>query len=210
MDMTKSLQGQLRMSMPGVYMILNIYTNARYVGSTGQNLSHRWSQHKSKLNKGQSGNPDLQKFWSAMGPTAFAFVVLEQCTTNHFEREQYWMDRFRHQGLTLYNRTPEAKTHRGMKMPSGFGDKIRKAQLGSKHKMSEQGLANIRKATSHPRHDVSELFSKPYRLISPAGEVVTGTNLLQLCKQHGLDMSAMAKVNKGLRPSHKGWHQAPR
>ena len=198
---------------PGVYMVLNLVTNARYVGSTSRNLASRWSEHKSLLRKNKSGNPDLQKAWNKDGAARFVFVILEYSPENHFEREQYWMDLFKQQGLKLYNRTPEAKTHRGMKMPEGFGEKVRQAQKGSKHKMTPQGIANIRKATSRPRLDVSEQFSKDWPpLVAPDGTIHTVHNLLQFCLKHDLDISALRKVALGLRPSHKGWrkHHAPR
>jgi len=42
-------------------------------------------------------------------------------------------------------------------------------------------------------------------LKSPSGDTVKITNINEFCRQNSLDESALRKVSKGKRPSHKGW-----
>lgn len=77
----------------GVYEILNSETGVWYRGATGkQTFKRRWGGHKSKLNRGQHYNEQLQQDWDEYGVDAFVFSVLEPCPPEQCdEREQWWI-----------------------------------------------------------------------------------------------------------------------
>jgi hypothetical protein len=199
----------MQMSEPGVYMIFNVVTNARYVGSTPRPLSRRWSEHKCGLRKGRHGCPPLQAAWNLDGEPMFHFIVLETNCADLFAREQYWIDLFRGQGWPLYNRCPKADSHKGLAMPEGFSGQCRKRRLGSHYTMSPEGRANIRAANSRPRPDVSVMRSLGWILMSPTGEILHVHNLLAFAREKGIDCSALRKVALGKLRSYKGYHPVP-
>lgn len=48
--------------------------------------------------------------------------------------------------------------------------------------------------------------AKPYKFTDPNGNIVTGTNISELCKKYGLDHSTMSIINRnGRLKKHKGW-----
>ena len=194
----------------GVYMILNVINNKRYVGA-GARMRDRWSSHRINLRKCTHPNWKLQMEWDAYGEDAFKFVEIERCRETRFDREKYWLDRFRQKGFGLYNINPDGQTQTGHKWHPIQKARQSRRKMGEKHNMSPEGLAAIRKATSRPRPDVAEMFAKDWPdLVGPDGTVYRNIhNLLALAREHGLDMSAIRKVALGQRPSHKGFRLAP-
>ena len=82
------------LNLSGVYAVLCVPTDQRYVGST-INLNKRWFNHRDELNRGVSNHRKLQEAWREQGPQAFAWQVLEYVEPDRLvEREQYWMDHF--------------------------------------------------------------------------------------------------------------------
>jgi len=61
--------------LPGIYMILCVYTNKRYYGLSS-NISARLSQHKSRLRRNIHEIPELQRDWNLYGETNFQFSVV--------------------------------------------------------------------------------------------------------------------------------------
>lgn len=47
--------------------------------------------------------------------------------------------------------------------------------------------------------------SKNFAFIDNLGNVHRGKNITKFCKENGLDVSAMCKVNKGKIPAYRGW-----
>jgi len=62
-----------------------------------------------------------------------------------------------------------------------------------------------RKKAADAMKAVRQPPTKPYSVLSPEGELHTGTNLFEFCREHGLNQSAMSRVVAGKRPRHKGW-----
>jgi group I intron endonuclease len=207
------------MSESGVYMIINVSTEERYVGSTRRRFSNRWSEHKHALRKDSSGCPPLQEAWNLHGEDSFRFVILEATQPDdNIEREQFWMDHYRVLGFTLYNRCPEAASHKGLVMPNGFGDRIRAVHLGRKrseesrakmrgHVKSEATIAKLRASLAghRPTEAIEAGVQDWPAIVDPDGTVHQVRNLLAFVTEHGLDMSAMRKVALGLRSNHEGW-----
>ncbi len=198
-----------RMSDSGVYMIESIVTGERYVGSTNQSFSRRWSEHKSKLNKRKNGCPPLQESWDKHGETAFRFVILEVTPeTKNLEREQYWMDHFRSLGLSLFNRCPEAASHKGLKMPREAVERVRQTNIGRPKSDEERcKLSQALKGRPIPLKALEAIIHDWPPLVAPDGSVHKVRNLLEFCRERNLDMSAMRKVALGLKPLYKGWRR---
>ena len=205
---------------PGVYMILNIITNDRYVGSSPRRLSYRWSEHKCQLNANRNNIPNLQSAWNKYGPDAFCFIVLENVSDNILEREQHWINNFKNNGVILYNRCPSAFNNIGLIMPNHVSQissethKKRWANMSPKERKY-----NIRKLRQYWNDRTSKELSDvvkegwrkrnekrpPVYFQSPSGDIIAVYHRYNFCLENGLDPSAMTKVIKGKRPSHKGW-----
>lgn len=93
--------------MIGIYQIVNIISDKRYIGKSN-NIERRFWQHRNELNKGTHGNKYLQRAWNKYGQDNFVFSVLEECTYDGLnEREIYWISRFGGcNSNSLYNATP--------------------------------------------------------------------------------------------------------
>lgn len=52
---------------------------------------------------------------------------------------------------------------------------------------------------------MSEKNSKPFIIKSPSGEIFSGKNLHQFCKDNGLDSGNMNRVLNGIKKHFKGW-----
>lgn len=81
-----------KVTITGVYKILNNITGDFYIGSSCS-IMGRWYNHKRVLKKGQSHNQHLQRAWNKYGADAFEFIVLEECTREiMIDREQFYLD----------------------------------------------------------------------------------------------------------------------
>lgn len=118
-------------NLPGVYCIRNKENGLAYVGSSTKAIRLRWWQHRNDWGKGK-GNRHIRADWNQYGEDAFEFKVLENVLdlTAVIDREQYWIDKLGSCfGDNGYNICPKAGSN-----------------LGSRHKMSENGRANVAKA----------------------------------------------------------------
>jgi len=99
----------------GIYKIVNLANERWYVGSA-VNLERRRLWHFSQLRRAAHGNRHLQHSFDQWGEDAFRFDVLEHCPKEKLiEREQWYMDRLREQGVFLYNVNPTAGNCLGRK-----------------------------------------------------------------------------------------------
>lgn len=80
------------LSFCGIYMIVNIINNHKYVGSS-VNIKRRLEIHKANLRHNHHDNSHLQNAWNKYGENNFVFSVLESCSQEtRFEREQFYID----------------------------------------------------------------------------------------------------------------------
>ncbi len=86
----------------GIYAIVNIITNDKYIGSS-MNLGSRRDKHFSLLRHNKHSNHRLQRDVNKYGIDTFKFSVLEFRTENLKEKEQCYMDTL----LPTYNITTE-------------------------------------------------------------------------------------------------------
>jgi len=73
--------------LSGIYVILNIINNKRYVGHS-VNIKKRWKQHRTSLNRNVSIHTHLQAAWNKYGKPNFSFSVIESLPYT-FTKEQF-------------------------------------------------------------------------------------------------------------------------
>lgn len=95
---------QRRPGEGSVYVIVNRKTGRRYVGATTMTLTQRCLQHVWQLNHGR-GIQSMRADWVRCGERGFEAIVVEIVPDPRLlgDRERFWMDEFRRQGLELYN-----------------------------------------------------------------------------------------------------------
>lgn len=96
------------MEIAVVYRILNVATDAFYIGSTRRYLRRKW-EHVDELKHGRHHCVRLQAAWAQYGPDAFVFEVLEEVA--ELERllhaEEVWLQKYAGDPL-FYNSAPSA------------------------------------------------------------------------------------------------------
>lgn len=96
----------------GVYRIKNIITLDCYIGSS-TDIKERWRRHNKDLRKGKHHSIILQRAWNKYGEAAFIFEIIEYCTENVLDREQFYLDT----EFPMYNINKEATSSKGRIMP---------------------------------------------------------------------------------------------
>jgi group I intron endonuclease len=97
----------------GIYSILNIGNNKRYIGQA-VNVGRRVKEHMGSLLKGTHHCKYLQRAFAKYGAAGFTSEVLEECPQAALTgREQYWMDYHKDRGI--YNTAPAAGSTIGYK-----------------------------------------------------------------------------------------------
>lgn len=77
--------------MRGIYKIENNINKKIYIGSS-ENIARRWTDHIYLLNKNNHHSLPLQRAWSKYGASAFTFTILELCTDDLLEKEQWFLN----------------------------------------------------------------------------------------------------------------------
>lgn len=92
--------------MGGIYLISCSVNKKVYVGSA-KCLNTRWCEHVSLLNKEKHFNRNLQHAWKKYGAEAFSYSIHEVLGQYNrklfFERENYWIEHLRTEGIALFN-----------------------------------------------------------------------------------------------------------
>jgi len=80
-------------NIPGVYEIINLNNNKKYIGST-KNLYSRYKQHLEGLLKNEHDNPHLQGSFNKYGIDTFIFKIIVFCEKFETRRiEQYLINK---------------------------------------------------------------------------------------------------------------------
>ena len=87
---------------PGIYAIVNLTNQKRYIGSA-KNLKQRKNSHFNQLKAKSHSNGQMQYDYDLNGADAFRFDILEiiECVENLIIREQHYIDTLNPE----YNRT---------------------------------------------------------------------------------------------------------
>lgn len=91
------LQNQMKMFLnsSGIYEIVNIYNNKRYIGQA-KNIKNRWAAHRDNFKMKTHHCKELQKDWYDYSKKAFRFNIIqilnkEQMKDSRFY-ERYWWE----------------------------------------------------------------------------------------------------------------------
>lgn len=139
-------------SQIGVYLITNTVNGKCYIGSTSIGFNIRWGIHRRELLRQSHGNIILQRAWNKYGEYSFEFSILEivDSKENLQEREQYWIDLFKNNGVELYNILPMAYTPVGVKRNAKTRKNMSVAQSG--RSLSEETKRKISQSKLGKRH----------------------------------------------------------
>lgn len=98
----------------GIYQILNLVNNKRYIGNA-VSLRQRWWDHIKQLRKNKHSNQHLQNAFNLYGEENFFFNPIEfvEDKANLIEREDYWITQYDFD-TELYNFCPKAISWLGM------------------------------------------------------------------------------------------------
>jgi group I intron endonuclease len=166
-----------------------------YIGSSASMKRRITYDHFPELNNNEHGNKPLQNYFNLHGAENLVVWNLENCEPEKLlEVEQKYIDFYgtvengRAFNIAKFAGAPT----RGIK----FSDEIRK-------KVSD--AMKGKKKSKEARKSMSEAKSKSFKIISPDGEIIEGSNLRKFCLDNGLMQSSMWKVLNGKRNHHKNW-----
>jgi group I intron endonuclease len=98
----------------GIYLIKNNISNTIYVGSS-KNILRRFTTHKRELRSGKHLNKYLQRSWNKYEEENFEFQIIEECSEESlYEREQFWFDFYKKNGLVYNQRPIDISSNRGI------------------------------------------------------------------------------------------------
>ena len=115
----------------GIYAIIHMETQRRYVGSS-MNIVKRWSEHRNALRALRHRNSKLQNAWNKYGADSFQFEVLQRVENLNdlIVCEQFFIDELK----PFYNiRLVAAESNLGIKHSDEAKAKISSAQMGRVH-----------------------------------------------------------------------------
>lgn len=150
MDRIKSKPITSDMKYPGIYLIINLYNNKFYVGSS-KNLWERKLNHFRDLKNKKHKNIYLQNSYNKYGREYFTMVMIEKIDDkkNLISREQYWINTLDACNKEIaYNICPIAESTLGRKHSKETKQKISKTRKGIV--FSEETRRNISLAQSKP------------------------------------------------------------
>ncbi len=128
----------------GVYIITNVVTGDRYIGSS-KNIYVRIRVHWNQLRKGKHHNHFMQCSWNKYGEDAFQYCILEltECTKAALLNcEQYYIDTLKPE----FNANPIAATQLGFKQSEETKKKISEGHKGNLNGMSGKSHSSETKA----------------------------------------------------------------
>lgn len=172
---------------PGVYAIINLLNNKKYVGSTNS-LRKRFREHFNNLIKRKHSNIILQRAFDKYGFKHFGFIILERCediVSTLLSIEQKYIDEFGD-----YNICKEAGTTRGVHRPHNtMSEESRKkiAEANRRRVWSKESLLKKSESAKKCEHnrkqrkavlqfDLNDNLIAEYESVSAAGEATGRLN----------------------------------
>lgn len=124
------------MKICGIYQILNLINDQRYIGQS-VDVKSRWSCHRYQLNKGVHANMHLQNAWNKYNKDSFVFEVLLTCDSKSlYIMEEQYANKYKQ---NLYNINKDYTSMHGCNNPF-FG---KNHSEKSKQKMSDWKKTNF-------------------------------------------------------------------
>lgn len=216
-----------------IYAFVDDQSQYFYIGKTC-NIKRRNKEHLFEVKEGNS-LPKYNKLRKLIKEgndfINLVVVVEDNLSCNQVDdREIYYIRKLREEGYNLKNLTDGGDG--GIMSIPGVGEKIRKANLGSKRseetkkKMSEArigmkftdehkenlSIARKKRKTTQKTKDKCSKTSKgkinikKFEMTDPEGNVyITERGLTSFCEEYGLTGANILKVIKRERNHHKGW-----
>jgi group I intron endonuclease len=173
------------MSTSGIYHIINLLNNKRYIGSSS-NIQARFVTHRRQLDAGKHVNKHLQAAWVKYGTAAFDFCILEAVKPSLAATlEQVYLDKYKDNWDALYN------IQRLAVQVSGYT-----------HRTANQKGVNNNYYRSKKADGKQDFL---YMVTTPEGDELFSRTLKTLCTSLQLNQGCMSKVARGLTNSHKGY-----
>ncbi len=150
MDQIKSKPIVNNMKYPGIYLIINLYNNKFYVGSS-KNLWERKLNHFRDLKNQKHKNIYLQNSYNKHDKEYFTMVMIERVEDKKdlINREQYWIDTLDACNKEIaYNICPNAESKLGHKHSEETKKKMSEVRKGII--FSNETKRNISLAQSKP------------------------------------------------------------
>jgi group I intron endonuclease len=99
----RNFEVSIERCISGVYVIVNVLSGRRYVGSS-EDVLGRWYGHLRALRRGKHSNRYLQNSWKSHTPFDFSLGLLEAVEDEGrlLSREQHWLDHYKQTGA-VYN-----------------------------------------------------------------------------------------------------------
>lgn len=172
---------------PGVYAIVNLLNNKKYIGST-YSLRKRFRQHFNDLCKQKHPNIILQRAYNKYGYKHFGFIILERCenvVSTLLNIEQKYIDE-----LGDYNICKEAGTTRGVshvqppmseegRKKVAEANRLRvwsKESLLKKSESAKKCEYNLKQRKAVLQFDLNDNFIAEYESVSAAGAATGRSN----------------------------------
>lgn len=173
-----------------IYEWTNINNGMKYIGS-----------HKGTFDDGYTGSG--KRFLNAVrkyGISSFTREIIELVNNEDFllEREQFHLDEKNcAKSKKYYNISPTAGGGN-----TGSGKKI-SATHKKEFKNGEREPWN--KGITLTEEQKENMATDLWEIYTPSGETIRIENMLQFCKEHGLNPSTMSSVARGIRGHHHGY-----
>lgn len=199
----------------GVYHILNVKNNKRYIGSS-QNIDKRFNVHKKALIKNLHYNKHLQSAFNKYGEDVFIFEPIEYCTKDLIiEREQFYIDLF---GMSvLYNLRPTAGGNKGFKYSEESKQKMREKKIGKttwnkglNYTMAKWSDERKKKTVPWSKGLTGIIYKTPsgpqnkFEIVSPEMILYRGVSLKSFIKSMGFT-DKLYSVTSKQADYYKGW-----
>jgi len=172
-----------------IYEWTNKIDGIKYLGS-----------HKGTIDDGYTGSG--KRFGNAIkkyGIENFERIIVEYVEKEEdiLLREQFYLDTYKCAKSSLYyNIAPNAGGG-----DCGNGPKI----SATKKKRFASGDVVVHNKGKPMKDEQKLKLADEWEVITPTNEVLTITNMLEFCRQHKLNASAMSAVARGRKSMHKGY-----
>lgn len=200
----------------GVYGISGLaessFRNRIYIGSTSDMRRRITSEHLPDLKNNNHCNKPLQNYFNKNGLENIVIWKIEDCNENDLlATEQKYLNYFGiAKNLDSWNILEAAGTTLGRKHSA---ETIKKMSIAQSNRSVETRAKISFAASSRSSEYCAKLSaskSKPFRLISPDGQIFEGVNIKDFAIKQGLCPSSLTAVASGKRRHYRGWRLVPK
>jgi hypothetical protein len=154
----------------GIYSILNLINNKRYIGSA-VSLNSRLKTHKHLLSGNKHFNSHLQSSWNKYGEDNFKFEIILECGLNELrDNEEFLIKKFNSNNVKYgYNKRINCETNLGVKFTDTHKKNLSFSHLGNKHSEFSKNKIRESRYVKVLQYDLDGIFLKEYKSMIEAG-----------------------------------------